>query len=34
VVFREGGVAVSTFVDTVEREVRGALGQSVAAGSK
>jgi thiol-disulfide isomerase/thioredoxin len=33
-VFREGGVAVSTFVDTVERKVRGALGESVAAGSK
>jgi len=34
VVFREGGVAASTFVDTVERKVRGALGQSVAAGSR
>ena len=33
-VFREEGVAVSTFVDAVEKSVRGALGQSAAAGSR
>ena len=33
VVFRQEGLAVSTFEDTVEKKVRGALGQSVAAGS-
>jgi thiol-disulfide isomerase/thioredoxin len=34
VVFREEGVVASTFVDAVEKKVRGALGESVAAGSR
>jgi len=34
VVFREEGLVVSTFVDTVEKKVRGALGASAAAGSR
>ena len=34
VVFRQEGLSVSTFVETVEKKVRGALGQSVAAGSR
>jgi thiol-disulfide isomerase/thioredoxin len=34
VVFRQEGLVVTTFVDTVEKKVRGALGQSVAAGSR
>ena len=34
VVFRQEGLSVTTFVDTVEKKVRGALGQSVTAGSR
>ena len=34
VVFREEGLLASTFVDTVEKKVRGVLGESVAAGSR
>jgi thiol-disulfide isomerase/thioredoxin len=35
VVFRQEGLVVTTFVDTVEKKVRGALGQQpVAAGSR
>ena len=34
VVFRQEGLVVTTFVDTVEKKVRGALGQSAAAGSR
>ena len=33
VVFRQEGLVVATFVDTVEKKLRGALGQPVAAGS-
>jgi len=34
VVFRQEGLTVSSFVETVEKKVRGALGQSAAAGSR
>jgi thiol-disulfide isomerase/thioredoxin len=34
VVFRQEGLSVPTFVETVEKKVRGALGQSVAVGSR
>ena len=34
VVFRQEGLVVTTFEDTVEKKVRGALGQPVAAGSR
>jgi len=34
VVFRQEGLVVSSFVETVERKVRGVLGQSVAASSR
>ena len=34
VVFRQEGLSVPTFVDTVEKKVRAALGQSAAAGSR
>jgi len=34
VVFRQEGLSVATFVDTVEKKIRTALGQSVAAGSR
>jgi thiol-disulfide isomerase/thioredoxin len=34
VVYRQEGLSVPTFVDTVEKKVRAALGQSVAAGSR
>jgi len=34
VVFREEGLVVSTFVDTVEQKVHVALGESAAAGSR
>jgi len=34
VVFREEGLVVSTFADTVEKKVRGALAGSVSAGSR
>jgi len=34
VVFRQEGLTVSSFVETVEKKVRGALGQSVASGPR
>jgi len=34
VVFRQEGLLATTFVDTVEKKVRGALGQPVATGSR